>query len=112
MPTSDTSQTTRTKILSGKELNTFHRLNPYSPQGGRYPFSQTDLVYESVGSQVGGCCSTTSTPTPAPAPSPAPSTTIKDCGSFTGAITIPVQFFQGTLEEFTPPEAVQLNEAQ
>ena len=33
-------------------------------------------------------------------------------GTVTGAITIPVQFFQGTLEEFTPPEAVQLNEAQ
>ncbi|MBL7991120.1 MAG: protein-export chaperone SecB [Candidatus Kapabacteria bacterium] len=33
-------------------------------------------------------------------------------GTVTGAITIPVQFFQGTLEEFTPSEAAQLKEAQ
>jgi hypothetical protein len=95
MPTADTSQTTRTKLLLGKELSKYHRLNPYSPQGGRYPFSQTDILYETVGGQFGGCCtSTTATSTPTPAP--APSTTIKDCGSFTGAITIPSIYFSGS----------------
>ena len=59
MPTTDTSQTTRTKILAGKELSKFHRLNPYSPQGGRYPFSQTDVLYEKIGETRGDCCSTT-----------------------------------------------------
>jgi uncharacterized repeat protein (TIGR02543 family) len=61
MSTADNSQTTRTKLLSGKELSTFHRLNPYSPQGGRYPFSQTALIYENVSIQLGECCVTTST---------------------------------------------------
>ena len=60
MPTTDTSQTTRAKILSGKALSKFHRLNPYLPQGGRYPFSQTDSLYEKVGEINGNCCSTTS----------------------------------------------------
>jgi hypothetical protein len=44
--TKDTSQTIRTKLLAGKTLSTFHRLNPFSPQGRRYPFSQTDLLTE------------------------------------------------------------------
>jgi hypothetical protein len=98
MPTTDTSQTTRTKLLAGKELTKFSRLNPYSPRGGRYPYSQTDLLYETVGKQVGGCCSTTSAAasTSGPAPAPAPSTTIKDCGSFTGAIPIPSIYFSGS----------------
>jgi uncharacterized repeat protein (TIGR02543 family) len=61
MPVADFSQTTRTKLLSGKELSTFHRLNPYSPQGGRYPLLQTELLYESVSIQLGECCGTTST---------------------------------------------------
>ena len=34
MPTEDTSQTTRTKMISGRALSTFHILNPQSPQGG------------------------------------------------------------------------------
>ena len=68
MPTADYSQTTRTKLLAGKELSKFHRLNPYSPQGGRYPFSQAELLYENVGNMLGGCCSTTSASAPAPAP--------------------------------------------
>jgi hypothetical protein len=99
MPTADTSQTTRTKILRGKELSTYHRLNPYSPEGGRYPFSQTDVVYQTVGKKIGGCCLSTSaasSPAPAPAPAPNPSSTIKDCGSFTGAITIPSIYFSGS----------------
>ena len=62
MSTADTSQTTLAKRISGKVLSTFHRLNPYLPQGGRYPFSQTDLLYENVSIQLGDCCSTT-TPT-------------------------------------------------
>jgi hypothetical protein len=96
MPTADNSQTTRTKLLAGKELSTFHRLNPYLPQGGRTPFLQTDVAYETVGKQIGGCCSTTSAPTSTPAPAPSPPTTIKDCGSFTGAITIPSIYFAGS----------------
>ena len=48
MPTADNSQTTRTKILAGKELNTFRRLNPYMPQGGRYPFLQKELGLYSI----------------------------------------------------------------
>jgi len=98
MPTADTSQNTRTKILNGKELNTYHRLNPYLPQGGRYPFSQIDLLYESVGGKLGGCCQSTSVPAsaPAPTPTPTPPSTIKDCGSFTGEISIPSIYFSGT----------------
>jgi hypothetical protein len=103
MPTSDTSQSTRTKLLLGKELDTYHRLNLYSPQGGRNPFSQIDLVYKTVGKEIGGCCPSTSaasrpapTPAPAPAPAPSPPTTIKDCGSFTGAVTIPSIYFSGS----------------
>ena len=61
MPTADTSQTTRTKLLAGKELSKFHRLNPYSPQGGRYSFSQIDLLNEKVGEIQAECCSATST---------------------------------------------------
>jgi uncharacterized repeat protein (TIGR02543 family) len=59
MPTKDTSQTTRIKLLSGKEFSNYHRLNPYSPQGGRYAFSQIDLLYENLGNILGDCCSTT-----------------------------------------------------
>ena len=63
MPVADFSQTTRTKLLSGKELSTFQRLNPYSPQGGRYPLTQSALLYESVSKQLGECCSTSTTTT-------------------------------------------------
>jgi hypothetical protein len=95
MPTADTSQTTRTKNLLGKELSNYHRLNPYSAQGGRYPFSQTDVLYETVGGKFGGCCpSTSAAPTPSPAPSP--SLTIKDCGSFTGEVSIPSIYYSGS----------------
>jgi uncharacterized repeat protein (TIGR02543 family) len=59
MPTADTSQTTRIKLLSGREFSNYHRLNPYSPQGGRYAFSQIDLVYENLGKIPGNCCTTT-----------------------------------------------------
>jgi hypothetical protein len=97
MPTRDMSQTTRTKLLLGKELNNYHRLNPYSPQGGRYSFSQRDVLYETVGNLLGECCQSTSgAPAPAPAPAPPPSSTVKDCGSFTGAITIPSIYFSGS----------------
>jgi uncharacterized repeat protein (TIGR02543 family) len=58
MPTADRSQTTRTKLLAGKELSTFHRLNPYLPQGGRYPFLQKEVLEETVGKSIGGCCTT------------------------------------------------------
>ena len=63
MPVADFSQTTRAKLLSGKELSTFQRLNPYSPQGGRYPLTQAALLYESVSKQLGECCSTSTTDT-------------------------------------------------
>lgn len=59
MSTTDSSQTTRIKLISGKELSTFHRLNPYLPQGGRYPFLQAELLCETVGKKLGGCCLTT-----------------------------------------------------
>jgi uncharacterized repeat protein (TIGR02543 family) len=62
MPTADTSQTTRTHILRGKTISAFHRLNPYSSQGGRYTFSQSDLLNENVGNILGGCCSPGPTP--------------------------------------------------
>ena len=61
MPTKDTSQTTRTKLLAAKEISKFHRLNPYSPQGGRFTFSQGAYLYEVVGKTDGGCCTTTPT---------------------------------------------------
>ena len=61
MPTRDTSQTTITKLLAGKELSKFHRLNPYLSQGGRYSISQIDLLYEKVGEVSGSCCSTPTT---------------------------------------------------
>jgi hypothetical protein len=98
MPTADMSQTTRTKILRGKELSTYHRLNPYSPEGGTYPFSQTDVVYQTVGKEIGGCCPSTSAAAAAPAsaPAPPPSSTVKDCGSFTGEISIPSIYFSGS----------------
>jgi uncharacterized repeat protein (TIGR02543 family) len=73
MPTADYSQTTRTKLLAGKELSKYHRLNPFSPQGGRYPFSQAEVLSENVGSILGGCCSTASASAPAPPPPPPPS---------------------------------------
>lgn len=57
MPLADTSQTTRTKLIAGKELAKFQRLNPYSPQGGRYNFSHAQLLLEIEGRVVGGCCS-------------------------------------------------------
>jgi hypothetical protein len=97
MPVADNSQTTRTKLLSGKELSKFNRLNPYSSQGGRYIFSQSDLLYENLGKTYGDCCTTPCCTSPAAStPAPSLSTTIKDCGSFTGAITIPSIYFSGT----------------
>ena len=62
MPTADNSQTTRIKLLSGRELTNYHRLNPYSPQGGRYPFSETALLYKNASTTFGECCSVISTP--------------------------------------------------
>jgi uncharacterized repeat protein (TIGR02543 family) len=58
MPTTDNSQNLRTQILAGKELSKFHRLNPYSPLGGRYIFPQTALLNEKLGEIRGDCCST------------------------------------------------------
>jgi uncharacterized repeat protein (TIGR02543 family) len=69
MPTTDTSQTTRTHILAGKALSKFHQLNPYSSQGGRYTFSQSELLNKNVGKTLGRCCSTTNIPNPTPTPS-------------------------------------------
>ena len=66
MSSSDTSQTTRIRILRGKALNLFHQLNPSASQGGRYTFSQSDLLSEKVGKLLGGCCSS---PDPAPSES-------------------------------------------
>jgi uncharacterized repeat protein (TIGR02543 family) len=54
MSTSDTSQTTRTRLLSGRILSNFHRSNPYSPEGGRYTFPQSSLLRR----KLGGCCAT------------------------------------------------------
>jgi hypothetical protein len=72
MPLADTSQTTRTQQLAGREMAKFHRLNPYAPQGGRYTFSQGRYVYEVVAQTVtgipvsgqtsNGCCTTTTAP--------------------------------------------------
>jgi uncharacterized repeat protein (TIGR02543 family) len=75
MPTADTSQTTRIKRLAGSEMNKFHRLNPYSPQGGRYPFSQTDVVYENAANIRDTCCDITISPVSGPSPGPSPSGT-------------------------------------
>jgi len=61
MPVADTSSTTLTQRLLGKTLSTFNRLNPYLPQGGRYPFSPMALTYENVSKQLADCCSTTNT---------------------------------------------------
>jgi uncharacterized repeat protein (TIGR02543 family) len=81
MPTADYSQTTRAKLLSAKELSKFHRLNPYSPQGGRYPFSQAEVLSENVGTMLGGCCSTTNAPASAPAPAPGSGYTVTYVGN-------------------------------
>ena len=62
MPLADTSQTRRTQRLSGKELRKFHTLNPFSPQGGRFTFTQAGVLIEKVGVITGVCCSQ-STPT-------------------------------------------------
>jgi uncharacterized repeat protein (TIGR02543 family) len=90
MPLADTSQTTRTQQLAGREMAKFHRLNPYAPQGGRYTFSQGRYVYEVVAQTVtgipvsgqtsNGCCTTTT----------APSTTVSGGG---GAGTYTVTYF-------------------
>ena len=61
MSVADTSQTTRTKLLSGQTLHIFHRLNPYLPQGGRYSFSHQEVLLERAGYQSSNCCSTTVT---------------------------------------------------
>jgi uncharacterized repeat protein (TIGR02543 family) len=89
MPTADYSQTTRTKLLAAKELSKFHRLNPYSPQGGRYPFSQTELLYENLGTILGGCCSTTNTPASSPAPAPGSGYTVTYVGNTNTGGTAP-----------------------
>jgi uncharacterized repeat protein (TIGR02543 family) len=73
MPTADTSSATQTKRLVGKTLSTFHRLNPYSPQGGRYPFSSTALTYVNVSRELGDCCSTSDVSVSVSAPDPPPS---------------------------------------
>jgi uncharacterized repeat protein (TIGR02543 family) len=61
MPTADTSQTTRTRILRGKTLNEFRQLNPNSYQGGRYTFSQSELSNEKIGKILGDCCTAVTT---------------------------------------------------
>ena len=99
MPLADTSQTTRTKQLAGKEMAKFHRLNPYAPQGGRYTFSQGAYVYEVVAQTVtgipvagqtpNGCCTTTAT-----------STTVSSRG---GASTYTVTYFGNGSTGGSPP---------
>lgn len=54
-PTSNNSQTNRTRILSSRELATFKRLNPYLPQGGRYNFEQSSNLITTLGGVL-GCC--------------------------------------------------------
>jgi uncharacterized repeat protein (TIGR02543 family) len=81
MPTSDTSQTTRIKLLAGNEMNKFHRINPYSPQGGRYPFLQIDVVYETAANIRDTCCFTTSDPASAPDPTPSGTYTVTYLGN-------------------------------
>jgi len=98
MPVADFSQTTRTKLLAGKELSTFQRLNPYSPQGGRYPLLQSALLYESVSRQLGECCSTvTDTTTPAPDPPPSGNYTLTYDGNSNtgGAAPAPATSYSG-----------------
>jgi uncharacterized repeat protein (TIGR02543 family) len=69
MPIADKSLITRTKLVTGRELYKFHKLNPYAPQGqgGRHNFSQSDYVYETIGKVFGNCCGLSS-PAAAPAP--------------------------------------------
>ena len=50
------SQSTRTKLISGKELTKFHRLNPYSRQGGRYSILYTEFINETAATVVDTCC--------------------------------------------------------
>jgi uncharacterized repeat protein (TIGR02543 family) len=61
MSTRDTSQTTRARVIAGRTLNQYHKLNPYSPQGGRFTFPQSALIYEVVGKTDGTCCSSVPT---------------------------------------------------
>jgi uncharacterized repeat protein (TIGR02543 family) len=65
MSTKDTSQTTRARVIAGRTLNQYHKLNPFSPQGGRFTFPQSALVYEVVGKVDGTCCSSTTVTAPA-----------------------------------------------
>lgn len=56
MPTEDKSQTTRAKMLSGRELAKFNILNPYSYQGGRYNFTQSELLTKTLGYALSDIC--------------------------------------------------------
>lgn len=98
MPTQDTSQNTRAKILSGRELSKFHRLNPYSPQGGRYTFPQSYLIVEKAGVVNGECCSaccSTTTPDPDPMPSENYTLTYDGNSNTGGAAPAPATSYSG-----------------
>ncbi len=56
MPTIDQSQTTRTKVISGRALSTFKKLNPYSAQGGVSEYSNEIVISKTIGNVLGGCC--------------------------------------------------------
>ena len=90
MPTADTSQNTRTRKLAGKSLSTFHRLNPYVSQGGRYTFSQSELLVEKkVEKNLEDCCST-NTSAPSPDSTPSGSYTITYVGNGNTSGSAPV----------------------
>jgi hypothetical protein len=58
MPTQNYSQTFRTQMVRAREIAKFHRLNPYSPQGGRYGFLESENLYDTLGNRIPECCDT------------------------------------------------------
>lgn len=88
MPTTDNSQSTRTKMLAGRELASFKKSNPHLPQGGRYSFQQSSLVYEKIG-EIYNCCE-----------NPIPTITVPDSPTL---VTATMGDNQATIS-FTAPE--------
>ncbi len=88
MPTTDNSQSNRTKMRAGRELALFKKANPYLPQGGRYSFQQSLLVYEKIG-EIYNCCE-----------NPIPTITVPDSPTLVTAI---IGDNQATIS-FTAPE--------
>jgi uncharacterized repeat protein (TIGR02543 family) len=60
MPTADTSQTTRTRLLIGKLLSNFHNVYPDSYEGGKNTFPQSSILLRTLGNISGDCCSQSS----------------------------------------------------